>query len=215
MKLKDERDKLENLLDDSPDKMTDNVPVPGAVPTELQQESVMGLNFTEVKDKCNDEARVMLNNSIGFILNKDQIENNAYLENKLEVDVMSLSGMLYQLRVNEAMQKAMMEEVDRGFMHPRMFEVFGGLSKTIADINKQLIGTVEAIKLTYKDVKNDIREKETEALGPSQGANGMITQGDGGVVTLGTKELINNMKEARKKPKQFDTPFDDDAEEVK
>jgi hypothetical protein len=93
----------------------------------------------------------------------------------------------------------MMEEVDRGFMHPRMFEVFSGLSKTIAEINKQLIGTVEAIKLTYKDVKNDIREQQTEALGASTtDGQGMITQGDGGVVTMGTKELIKNN---RRKPK--------------
>ena len=67
--------------------------------------------------------------------------------------------MVYQLRTNEAMQKALMMEVDRGMINPRMFEVFSGLSKTIAEINKQLLGTVEAIKSTYKDIKNDIREK--------------------------------------------------------
>jgi len=91
------------------------------------------------------------------------------------------------------MQVALMNEVDKGLIHPRMFEVFSGLSKTIADINKQLIGTVEAIKSTYKDVKNDITEKRNESLGPSQGPNGMITQGDGGVVTMGTKELIRQV----------------------
>jgi len=194
MKVKDERERLEKLIDDAPEKITDDVPVPGNIPEELQTQSTMGINFNDLKDQCNDEARIMLNHSIGFILNKDMIEGNEYLKNKLEVDVMSLSGMLYQLRVNEAMQKAMMEEVDRGFMHPRMFEVFSGLSKTIAEINKQLIGTVEAIKLTYKDIKNDIREKETDALGPSRNGQGMITQGDGGVVSMGTGDVINFTK---------------------
>ena len=200
MKVKDEREKLEQLLDESKEKITEDVPTPGNIPEELQGQPTMGIDFKELKDQCNDEARIMLNHSIGFILSEDMIKGNDYLSNKLEVDIMSLAGMLYQLRVNEAMQKAMMEEVDRGFMHPRMFEVFGGLSKTIAEINKQLIGTVEAIKLTYKDVKNDIRERQTEALGSNSiGENGMITQGDGGVVTMGTKELINNRKR-RPKP---------------
>jgi len=195
MKIKDEREKLESLLEESSDKITDEVPVPGNIPEELQQ-STMGLDFTKLKEQCNDEARIMINNAIGFILPVEMVEGNNYLKNKLEVDVMSLSGMLYQLRANEAMQKAMMEEVDRGFMHPRMFEVFSGLSKTIAEINKQLLGTVEAIKLTYKDVKNDIKEQQTEALGTSQkDSNGMITQGDGGVVSMGTKELINSVKQ--------------------
>jgi len=194
MKTKDEREKLEKLIDSSPEKITDEVPIPGNIPEELQTQSIMGLDFKELREECTDEARIMLNDSIGFILSEEMIEGNMYLKNKLEVDILSLSGMLYQLRVNEAMQKAMMEEVDRGFMHPRMFEVFGQLSKTISEINKQVLQTVEALKVTYKDVKSDIREKETDALGPKRENNGMITQGDGGIVSHGTKELINNMK---------------------
>ena len=97
-------------------------------------------------------------------------------------------------------------------MHPRMFEVFGGLSKTIAEINKQLIGTVEALKLTYKDVKNDIREQQTEALGSGNaGPTGMITQGDGGVVSMGTGELLRHTKKGKKKPPEDIL----DVEEVK
>ena len=192
MKLKDERDKLEDLLNQSPDKMTENVPIPGAIPEELQIESVMGLDFAEIKELCNTQARIMIQNVIGFILDDEALADNKYLNNKLEVDVMTLSGMIYQVRVNEAMQKAMMEEVDRGMMHPRMFEVFGGLSKTIGDLNKQLIGTVEALKLTYKDIKLDIQEKQHEAIGGHN--QGMRSLEDGGVVSMGTRDLINQIK---------------------
>ena len=209
MKVKDERDKLEGLLEASSDKIADDVPTPGNIPEELEQ-STMGIDFDELRDKCNTEARIMINNAIGFILPEEMIKGNAYLKNKVEVDVMSLAGMIYQLRANEAMQKAMMEEVDRGFMHPRMFEVFSGLSKTIAEINKQLLGTVEAIKMTYKDVKNDIKEQQTEALGGGDSMGGMLQQGDGGVVSMGTKELINSIK---KRP-ESDNDNVQDVEEV-
>ena len=209
MKIKEEREKLESLLASSSPQINNDVPIPGNMPEELRSEPLMGIDFVELKQICNDEARIMINNSIGFILTPEQILDNNYIKNKLEVDIMSLGGMIYQLRTNEAMQKALMTEVDRGMINPRMFEVFSGLSKTIADINKQLLGTVEAIKSTYKEIKNDIREKETDALGPHQDSHGMITQGDGGVVTLGTKELINNMK---LRPK-LDTNVSD-AEEI-
>jgi len=212
MKVKDEREKLEQLLEESKEKITEDVPVPGNIPDELQAQPTMGINFSDLKDTCNNEARIMLNNAIGFILPEEMILDNEYLKNKLEVDIMSLSGMLYQLRANEAMQKAMMEEVDRGFMHPRMFEVFSGLSKTIAEINKQLIGTVEAIKLTYKEVKNDIREQQTEALGSSStDGQGMITQGDGGVVSVGTGELLRHVKKEKRKTSEDI----EDIEEIK
>jgi hypothetical protein len=91
--------------------------------------------------------------------------------------MISLSGMLYQLEVNKTMQTALMEEVRSGAMHPRMFEVFGGLSKTIGELNKQLLQTVEAIKVTYRDLKDDIRERNQK-----------------GLLTLGTKELIKKTK---------------------
>jgi heptaprenylglyceryl phosphate synthase len=83
-------------------------------------------------------------------------------------------------------------------VNPRMFEVFATMSKTIGELNKQLIQTVEAIKETYKTFKEDVKEKRTEAMGPTQGTSGMITTGDGGVVTRGTKELINKVKEIKK-----------------
>lgn len=195
MKVKDEKEALESILNKSPNDISNQVPLPGDVPEIKNSQPTMGINFAELKEKCNDEARIMLNNSLGFVLTPEILENkdnNSYIKNKLEVDIMSLSGMLYQLRVNEAMQKAMMEEVDKGFIHPRMFEVFGGLSKTIAEINKQLLGTVEAIKHTYKDIKNDIQEKKNDMLGAGN-TSGMLTQGDGSLVTMGTKELINSV----------------------
>ena len=204
MKVKEEREKLEGLLDYAADNIMSNIPIPGDIPTELRGEPTMGVNFAELKTNCESEARIMLNNAIGLILPAEMIKDNEYLKNKLEVDIMSLSGMLYQLRVSEVMQVALMNEVDRGLVNPRMFEVFSGLSKTIADINKQLLGTVEAIKSTYKDVKNDITEKRNEALGSSSsGPTGMITAGDGGIVTLGTKELINRVKKEQSQNAQF------------
>ena len=193
MKLKEERDILEELLNEASDKITDDVPTPGNIPEELQGKPIMDIDFTELKNQCNKEARIMINDAIGFILPPEMIKDNKYIANKLEVDIMSLAGMIYQLKVNEAMQQAMMEEVDRGFMQARMFEVFSGLSKTVIEINKQLLGTVEAIKSTYKSIKEDIREKQTDALGPASSPAG-ITQGDGSVITMGTKELINSVK---------------------
>lgn len=216
MKVKEEKEKLEKLLDTASDSINGDVPTPGNIPEELQTQSTMGIDFTELKDQCNNEARIMINNAIGFILSDDILNENPYLKNKLEVDIMSLGGMLYQVRVNEAMQKAMMEEVDKGFMHPRMFEVFSGLSKTIAEINKQLLGTVEAIKITYKDAKSDIQEKKTDALGESsRNSRGMIEQGDGGVLTMGTKDLINTVKKHKNSQNGYNKPPDiSDVEEV-
>jgi hypothetical protein len=195
MRAKEERNELEKLLEKSPKEIDKNVPTPGETIPGLHAEPVTDVNFEELKDRCEADARIMITNAIAFIIPEDMIENNEYLKNKLEVDVISLASMIYQLRTNEAMQKALIDQLNLGMVNARMFEVFSGMSKTIGELNKQLIQTVEAIKQTYKTFKDDVKEKRTEALGPSTSSTtGMLTAGDGSVVTRGTKELINNVK---------------------
>jgi len=211
MKIKDERDELKKMLNNSPKEINKNVPESGETIPGLQAEPVTDVNFDELKLKCEVDARIMITNAISFIIPQDMIENNSYLQNKLEVDVISLASMIYQLRTNEVMQKALIDQVNLGMVNARMFEVFSGMSKTIGELNKQLIQTVEAIKETYKTFREDVKEKRTEALGPStQGPTGMLTTGDGSVVTRGTKELINNVK--RLKKQNIDDNFIDDAQ---
>jgi hypothetical protein len=207
MKVKDERKELERLLDKAPDQINKNLPteeIPG-----LQAEPITDVNFDDLRQLCKDDAEIMIANAIAFMIPKEMIENNEYLKNKMKVDVISLSGMIYQLRTNEVMQKALIDQLNQGMVNARMFEVFAGMSKTIGELNKQLIQTVEAIKETYKSFKNDVKERQTEAIGPATtGPSGMLTTGDGCVVTRGTKELINNVK----KIKSSDASYLDDQQ---
>lgn len=211
MKLKEEREELKKMLDKSPKEIDNNVPQPGTEIPGLQAQPVTDVNFDELKLKCEIDARIMITNAISFIIPDDMIENNQYLQNKLEVDVMSLASMIYQLRTNEVMQKALIDQINLGMVNARMFEVFAGMSKTVGELNKQLIQTVEAIKETYKTFREDVKEKRTEAIGPGTQVNGMLTAGDGSVVTRGTKELINNVKRI-KKAENGNGQFIDDAE---
>jgi hypothetical protein len=202
MKAKEERDNLERILDTTPDDLSgdavDNM-------AELTQEPILNVDFDDLKQRCEYEARVMLNNSISVFLD-DKLREEEYVKNKLEVDIMSLAGMIYQLRVNEGMQKALMKQVDAGMINPKMFEVFSQMSRAIGELNKQMLATVEAIKSTYKDLRMDFKEKQHELtaysggpageIGPGEGSSrpNIMTTADGSFVTMGTKEIIKNMR---------------------
>ena len=196
MKAREEADELQRMIDAADDRLDKNVIPPSNAVPELMMEPRFTMDFKKLHKKCDTEAKKMIKNATGFMLTDDTVKNNPYLKNKMQVDVLSLSGMLYQLKVNEMMQEALMEEVRNGATHNRNFEVFGQLSKTIGDLNKQLLQTVEAIKSTYKDIKFDVKEKENElrAIGPGQ--NGMVRNGRG-LVALGTKELIKETKKLK------------------
>lgn len=197
MKIIDEREELEKILNDSRENISRNVANPDANLDYLGSAPLIGIDFDNLKKECEKEARIMLLNAISFIIPTDMNEENTYLKNKLEVDIMSLSGMIYQLKSNEIVQKTLMEQINSGAAHPRMFEVFSEMSQTIGNLNKQLLQTTEAIKETYKNFKQDVKEKRTEAIGPSTNSMGMLTTGNGSIITRGTKELINSVKNAK------------------
>jgi hypothetical protein len=197
MKIADERNELARILEKSSDNIDKNVVTPGEDILELKSEPLMNVDFVDLKNKCEKEARIMVKNAISFIIPVDMIKKNKYLKDKFKVDVISLAGMIYQLRTNEIVQKSLIDQINSGMAHPRMYEVFGQLAKVIGELNKQLLQTCEALKETYKTFKQDVKEQRTEALGPSMGQNGMLTTGDGSVVTRGTKELINRVKQIK------------------
>ena len=196
MKAQEEKDELQKMIDAADNRLDKNVVPPSNAVPELMMEPRFSMDFNKLRKECDSKAKKMIKNATGFMLNDSVIKDNPYLRNKMQVDVLSLSGMLYQLRVNEMMQETLMEEVRNGATHNRNFEVFGQLSKTIGDLNKQLLQTVEAIKSTYKDIKFDVKERENElrAIGPGQ--NGMV-RNDKGLVALGTKELIKETKKLK------------------
>jgi len=193
MSVKEERTILEKLINNSENVIGQTPNTQGDMP-ELNNKPIFTMDMEIIKKNCDKKARKMIKNATGLLLTNEMIAVNPYLRDKFNIDVISLSGMIYQLEINEEMQKVLIEEVRSGAAHPRMFEVFGNLSKIIGELNKQLLQTVEAIKLTYKDIKIDIEDKhqELKAIGP--GENG-ITKNKEGVITMGTKELI---KEAKK-----------------
>jgi hypothetical protein len=189
MKIKDERDELEKLISVSSDNLGQEN-TPNASP-ELKMDPAFSIDFDKLQKECDKQAKKLIQNVTGFIISDEIIKTNPYLKNKMSVDIISLSGMLYQLEVNKTMQTTLMEEVRAGALHPRMFEVFGQLSKTIGELNKQLLQTVEAIKVTFRDLKDDIRDKNQNmaALG-----SGGLTKNENGIIAFGTKELIKETK---------------------
>jgi hypothetical protein len=195
MSIKDDRKNLEKLIANSAETISTQPLLSEDIP-EHTPNPAFDIDLKSVRKKCFKNAKKMIINATGLVLASNTIKENPYLKNKMDMDIISLSGVLYQLEINEMMQDALMEEVKAGAAHPRMFEVFFGLSKTISEQLKQLLQTVEAIKLTYRDIKIDIEDKnqELKAIGP--GENG-ITRNKNGIITMGTKELINETKKLR------------------
>lgn len=207
-KAKDERKQLENILygssntNDLGGNVMSDVDSDTIVPQELFEDDVNTL-----QKECLEEAKKIITQAVRHIFTKDMIRDNAYIKDKMKIDIESLGGMLYQNRSAVIMQKALMNEVKAGAASPRYFEVFAIMNKSIAENNKQLLATVEAIKATYQGIRVDIHEKAefmSKCIGTSEttqtsnmiGDGGVNFTADGGVSSMGSKEMIKLVKNA-------------------
>ena len=206
MTIKSEREELEKMIKGSSDTIDGNS-APGEVDPELKMKPSFEMDYAKLRKSCQRKARRMIKNATGLMLTDDMVKKNPYFRSKMQMDILSVTGLLYQLNVNEKMQESLMESVRSGQEHPRMYEVFAAQSKTIGDLNKQLLQTIEAIKLTYKDLKGDVREKEEELKAIGDGSS--VFRNKDGLVSKGTKDLI---LEAKKLKKQ--NPDIQDVEEI-
>jgi hypothetical protein len=98
----------------------------------------------------------------------------------------------------------MLDNIDSGEMHPRMFEVLGGLQKTLLDIVKSqtmyLMASEENMKKLSRDI--DVYKPQYKAIAAEKSNNnGMIS-------SRGTKELMRSIQSDLKedeKEEELDT----------
>ena len=193
MKAKEERDKLEKMINQAEGHLEGNTPDPNDIP-ELDAEPSFTIDYDKLQKDCDKKAKKMLKNATGLMIGDELVKDNSYVRSKIQTDIISLAGMLYQMEVTKIMQRDLIEEVRLGAKHPRMYEVFGSLGKTISENNKQLLQTVEAIKETYLTLRQNIIERNDDV---KQLGMGVQDTADGGLLTVGSRDLIEDAKRLR------------------
>ena len=193
MKAKDEFDQLEKMVQTAETHLSGTVPESGELP-ELDQDPTFNIDYDKLQKDCNKRAKKLLKQSSGLVMGDELVKDNTYLKQKIETDVISLAGMLYQMEITKIIQRDLTEEVSHGAKSPRMYEVFSTLVKVISENNKQLIQTLEALKETYVSLRGTIEERNAET---KQIGDGEQRSADG-LLTVGSRELIDAVNNAKR-----------------
>lgn len=149
-------------------------------------------NPAETRKGLRKKARKTVLSIVRHIIPSDIIDED-YVQDKIEQDIETLTGLYMQLENNTIMQQSLIESVSSGNTMPRMYEVFGQLTDKIQSINKQIVDTEQRLRKTYVDLKYEIRDKQGEDF--SLGISGpktdkpQIEQQQGMVITS-TRNLI-------------------------
>jgi hypothetical protein len=114
------------------------------------------MDYQEVKSSSINSAKKLMNSLLKLYLSEELIQKNEYIQLKAKVDVMTMSQLLFQMQTAEHAITTLMRSIDAGEVSPRMFEVLGGLQKTMLDIMKHQTLHMMAAEENMKKLKRDI-----------------------------------------------------------
>lgn len=148
-------------------------------------------NPAETRKGLRKKARKTILSIVKHIIPADIMDED-YVQDKMEQDIETLTGLYMQLENNTIMQQSLIESVSSGNTMPRMYEVFGQLTDKIQSINKQIVDTEQRLRKTYVDLKYEIRDKQGEdfSLGITGPKNDTQQIEQQGMVITSTKNLI-------------------------
>ena len=194
MTLKEERKDLQNLLNattgvnltPTTDTSTQTSPI-----EEIEAEPLFEFDWDAENKKIRKRARQTVKKIVELVVPKE-MQNVSYIEDKMEQDEVTLTGLYTQQRACEVMQRSIVESTAKGNNAPRMYEVFGQLSEKLMSINKQIIATETQLRKTYIDLKSDYREKQADEKNNIPSHTNILPSGNqNNYLAKGTKDLIN------------------------
>ena len=198
MKIKEEQEMLSNMLDQNIEATANKLPTDPPVDS-LTPEPVFTIDYKKLKKKSTAKAKKLLKQALLHIMPLEIIESNEFVKDKMQLDIITLSGMIYQLEINQIMQEKLSEEISKGATSPRMFETFNDASRTNMEANKQLIATIEVLKQGYKGINYEIKErKEQDALPSAESTPTALIGTDGSRTYFGGKSLISELTGKKK-----------------
>lgn len=162
------------------------------------------MNYPEVKSKANNSAKKLMNSLLKFYLSEDLIQKSEYVQLKAKIDMMTLANLINQMEIAEHAITTLMRTIDAGEFTPRMFEVLGGLQKTMLDIMKHQTLHMMAAEENMKKLKRDI-----DIYSDSQAIDVSNQKQIGSSMTRGTRNLMREIQSEIGNEEEIDeTDFD-------
>lgn len=173
--------------------------VPSGMPLEgkLQHPDSRNMDFYQVKDDIEAEARNILKSVMEFYLDRKIIKKNEYVRYKKSIDEMTMSNIIFSLRTTQHAIIKMLQEIDMGNTHPRVYEVLATLNNQLMVVVKHLASYILTLEEGYKKIKHDV---EKEGAGYQEGQDvsepETISVSDAAAVkTRGTKGLMQAFRD--------------------
>lgn len=150
------------------------------------------MDYHNVKTSSDLASKEIIDSISEFYLDVEFIESISYVKQKTNVDKITVSNLLFQMKTAEHAIIKLLEEIDGGNLHPRSFEVLASLQKSKMEIVKHLAQFMIVMENNYKTLRDDYRFKKSETgLDDAVQIEKVETN-----KFRGTRQLIETLREA-------------------
>lgn len=150
------------------------------------------MDYHNVKTSSDLASKEIIDSISEFYLDVEFIESISYVKQKTNVDKITVSNLLFQMKTAEHAIIKLLEEIDGGNLHPRSFEVLASLQKSKMEIVKHLAQFMIVMENNYKTLRDDYRFKKSETgLDDAVRIEKVETN-----KFRGTRQLIETLREA-------------------
>lgn len=214
-KIKESLDSIimEESLDSVIDSNTSDLP-------RLKSTDLM--DYNEEKSTAFTEAKNLLDSLTNFYVEPDKMGGADHLEQKKKMDAINLSAMMFQLKSAQHAITKILEEIELGNTHPRLFEVLGQLQSQIMQMPKDYQSYMDKMEQGYKRLRNEIDQKNHNngiSMEKSQEGDLYIPSGNssdsGTIKSRGTKNMMEGLRELLGGEIQDVKPVEIDEEKIK
>lgn len=155
----------------------------------LGKEEKVKIDFLELKDDVHKQAKNAIETIVNFYFKLDDLNDNikSMIESKMDMDVVSLHSVLYQIKTSDYATAQILDEINNGvtIKSVRLFEALNGLQKTNIDSTKTLNSMLNTLDKQYSELHNTVEQKMLEDFGDE----------DSNKVKRGTKNIIKNLSD--------------------
>lgn len=159
------------------------------------------IDFEEMNANFKKKANNLTNSLLKFYVDLGIIDRVEYFKHKKEIDNTNLENIFFQIKSIRMAIERIMEEINQGNTHPRLFEVFGQLHDKLGSVIKMQANYVLFLEDAYRKAKSEVTQMEGE---PQQ--VGQRMKGDY-YVTAGTKNLMKEIETEVKPVDKTDTRY--------
>jgi hypothetical protein len=194
-KIKENLDSI--IMEESLDSVIDSntMDLPRLKTTDL-------MDYAEEKSTAFTEAKNLLDSLTDFYVEPNKVGGAEHLDQKKKLDAINLSAMMFQLKSAQHAITKILEEIELGNTHPRLFEVLGQLQSQIMQMPKDYQNYMEKMEQGYKRLRNEIDQKNHSngiSMERSQEGDVYIPSGsnspEGTIKSRGTKNMMEGIRE--------------------